>query len=251
MSNHIFSIVKDTLIQQGCVFFGAYASSLYNNINNDKTNTNFNKKSPDFDVLSEDPQNIAIILKEILQENSYQNIKIYKKPAIGEIISEHYEVTYNDETLLYIYKPAACHSYNVITLNNIRIKIASIDTIMSFYLAFLFSNRKYYDHTRIYCIAQFLFNVQKKQKLNQTGLLKRFGFKCYGEQKTLEDIKYLKSQKYKELKDNFNFADYEKFFLKYSPETESIKKKTTHTKKTKKPAAKTRTKTRTKTKMTN
>jgi hypothetical protein len=232
-SKHIFSIVKETLIQQGVVFFGAYASSLYNKINNDKTNKNFNKKSPDFDVLSEDPENIAIILKDILKENNYQNVKIYKKPAIGEIISEHYELVYNDDSLVYIYKPSACHSYNIIKLNNINIKIASIDTIMSFYLAFIFSNRKYYDHTRIYCMAQFLFNVQKKQKLNQTGILKRFGFKCYGKQQTLEDLRYLKSQKYKELKENFNFADYEKYFLKYSPETEINKKNKKNTKNTK------------------
>lgn len=231
--NNLIYLIKKTLVNQGVVFFGAYATSLYNYYNN---TSHFDKKSPDFDVLSEEPKKTAIILKETLEVNGYKNVKIYKKPGIGEIIAQHYEVVYGNDSIVYIYKPLACHSYNVIKLNNLNIKVATIDTIMSFYLAFIFSNRKYYDHNRIYCMAQFLFNTQNFNRLKQFGLLKRFSFKCYGNQTTIEDIRAFKSQKFKELKDlkstdNIYLNEYEKYFLKYTPCNDECKNK--ETKKTK------------------
>jgi len=220
-ANKLIYLIKKTLVNEGVVFFGAYATSLYNYYN--KT-SHFDKKSPDFDVLSETPKDTAIILKDKLEANGYNNIKIYKKPGIGEVIAPHYEVVYGNDTIVYIYNPLACHSYNIIKLNNLNIKVATIDTIMSFYLAFLFSNRKYYDHNRIYCMAQFLFNTQKYNRLTQKGLLKRFTLKCYGKQKTMEDIKKFKSQKFKELqKLAKNNIEYEKYFLKYVPDNNKKK----------------------------
>ena len=72
-------------------------------------------------------------------------------------------------------------------LNKIKgrnIKVATIDTILSFYLAFYYSNRPYYDKNRLLCMAQYLFNVQASNRLEQKGLLKRFSINCYGKQET-------------------------------------------------------------------
>ena len=87
--------------------------------------------------------------------------------------------------IAFIYKTNACHSYNIIYINNQKIKVATIDTMLSFYLIFIYANRPYYDDNRLLCMAEYLFEVQLKNRLEQKGLLKRFSILCYGKQKTL------------------------------------------------------------------
>ena len=89
--------------------------------------------------------------------------------------------------------------------------------MLLFLLAFTFSDRPYYDVERILCMAQYLFNVQAVNRLNQKGLLKRFTIECYGNDETLTDIRSKKAEKYKELKLLPDMKEYEKYFLKYVP----------------------------------
>ena len=117
---------------------------------------------PDFDILSTEPLQCLERVKKVLETHDYKNIKIVKHKNVDEIISEHYELLIDNETTVFAYKPLACHSYNIIYKNNIKIKVATIDTMLSFYLAFIYINRKYYNKDRILCMAQFLFQVQQK-----------------------------------------------------------------------------------------
>jgi hypothetical protein len=89
--------------------------------------------------------------------------------------------------------------------------------MLSFYFAFYYSDRDYYDENRILCMAQYLFDVQQKNRLEQKGLLKRFSINCYGKQETLEDMRNTKAEKYKELKNKRNSLEYESWFLRYIP----------------------------------
>ena len=91
-----------------------------------------------------------------------RKVEIIKHDGVGEIIPEHYEITIAKETIVFIYKPLECHSYNEVFIDGKVIKIASLDTMLSLYLAFLFSDRKYYDENRILCMSEFLFKVQQK-----------------------------------------------------------------------------------------
>ena len=74
--------------------------------------------------------------------------------------------------LFFIYKPLACHSYNIITINSKSVRIATLDTMLSLYLAFLYVKKPYYNVNRILCMSEFLFRVQEKNRLQQKGLLK-------------------------------------------------------------------------------
>ena len=149
--NTIYDTVKNTFIDQGVVFFGGYALSLYSKY------MPFEHiplvKVPDFDVLSEDPETTAEIVKERLHDKGFDNIKIVKQEKIGEIIAPHYMINIGKDTIAFIYKPLACHSYNITSENGLQIKIATIDTMLSFYLAFIYSKRPYYDINRILCMA--------------------------------------------------------------------------------------------------
>lgn len=212
----IYTITKNSFIDQGVVFFGGYANTLYSNYMPKSLKKKL-EKIPDFDVISSDPDKSATILKERLKDVGITNVTITKHKAIDEIIPEHYEVLVGKETICFIYKTVACYSYNVLHSNNKKIKIASIDTMISFYLAFIYANRQYYNKDRILCMSQYLFDVQKKNRLQQKGLLKRFSVQCYGKQKTKESMRSEKSEKYKELKNKKGTKEYDKYFLRYVP----------------------------------
>ena len=151
-SDEIYETIKTTLIDQGVVFFGGYTLSLYSQYmpNNLKKRL---EKVPDFDVLSEEPLLTSQIVKERLADINVKNVKIIQRPAVGEIIAPHYEIRVGSDVVAFIYEPLACHSYNIIKDHGYDIKIATIDTMLSFYLAFLYANRPYYDKNRILCMS--------------------------------------------------------------------------------------------------
>lgn len=218
----IYEIVKESFINQGLVFFGAMANSMYMKEYDPKYNA---LKIPDFDVLAERPEVAALIVKERLQDAGIKGIKTHKQDGVGEIIAPHYEVKVKGETIAFIYEPLACHSYNVIKVNKKSVKVATIDTMLSFYLAFIYANRPYYDVNRIICMSEYLFKVQEKNRLAQKGLLKRFSMNCIGKQLELNDIRVQKSNKYKELKNKRGTREYEEWFLKYNPYEEDKEKR--------------------------
>ena len=215
-SEEIYETVKTTLMDQGVVFFGGYAVSLYSQYMPKQLRKKL-EKIPDFDILSEEPLTTAQIVKERLLDIGIKGIKILKRPAVGEIIAPHYEIRVGNDVVSFIYEPLACHSYNIIKQKGYEIKVATIDTMLSFYLAFLYANRPYYDKDRILCMSKYLFEVQEKNRLEQKGLLKRFSINCMGHQETVEEMRAAKTEKFAELKDKKKTPEYDEWFLRYRP----------------------------------
>ena len=215
-SEKIYMAIRDTFIDLGVIFFGGYASSLYSKYMPSKQQT-YVKNVPDFDVLYEDPERAAIIVVEKLTELGIKGIKIIKHEEIGEIVPPHLEIRIGKETVAFIYKPIACHNYNTITVGQKEINVATIDTILTFYLAFYYVDKPYYDQDRILCMAKFLFELEQKNRLEQKGLLKRYSISCYGKQLSLEDIRAEKALKFKELANKRDSEEYQMWFLKYNP----------------------------------
>jgi hypothetical protein len=204
------------LIDQGVVFFGGYALTLYAQYMPQQLRHKL-EKIPDFDVLSEEPLLTAQIVKERLSDMDVKNVKIIKRPGVGEIIAPHYEIKVDNDTVVFIYEPIACHSYNIIKEEGYDIKVATIDTMLSFYLAFLYADRPYYDKDRILCMSNYLFKVQEKNRLAQKGLLRRFSINCMGHQETVEEMRAEKAEKFAELKNNKKAPEYDEWFLRYRP----------------------------------
>lgn len=214
--HEIYDNVKQSLIDQGVVFFGGYALSQYSKYMPKEFQHKIND-IPDFDVFTENPQLVAQIVKERLEDIGIKNVKIIRHEPVGELIAVNYEVRVGKDMICFIYEPLACHSYNVIQEKGYKINIATIDTIMSFYLAFIYIKRPYYSVDRLLCMAAFLFDVQQRNRLEQKGLLKRFSINCVGHQETMEEMRAHKSEKYKELKEKKNTLEYEEYFLRYRP----------------------------------
>jgi hypothetical protein len=222
-TDEIYDIVQKTLVDQGVVFFGGYALSIYAHYM-PKHLQRILKKIPDFDVLSEEPLVTAQIVRERLSDINVKNVKIIKRPSVGEIIAPHYEICVGKDTIAFIYEPLACHSYNIVKEGGYDVKVATIDTMLSFYLAFLYADRPYYDKDRILCMSKYLFEVQSKNRLAQKGVLKRFSINCMGHQETIEEMRAEKAEKFKELKDKKGTAEYDSWFLRYRP-TDTKKEK--------------------------
>ena len=221
---NIFYLIRNSLIEQKVVFFGGYASSLYSRYL-PKYKNKFIKKIPDFDVISEEPENTSLIIRELLMSNGYKNVREVRHNEIGEIIPERIEICIDVDTVLNIYYPIACHNYNTISIDHRKINVATIDTMLSFYLAFIFTDQDESYKNRILCMANFLFLIQEKNRLKQNGLLKRFTINCIGKQPTIEEIRSEKSRIYNELKLKKNTKDYEMWFLNYKPNEKNIKNK--------------------------
>jgi hypothetical protein len=174
---------------------------------------------PDFDVLCD--KNIEECAKEVangLKKAGFEDVKIIDNPALGKYIPRNFQIVlFEKDTICFIHETLACHSYNTIVKSGKKINIATIDTILSLYLAFLYSGKDYIYRERILCISQFLFEVEQQNRLEQTGILKRFTMDCIGKQKSLIDIIDEKSVKFEELKNQKNSLEYNSWFFKYNP----------------------------------
>ena len=216
----IYNSIKTTLINQNVVFFGGYAISLYSQYMPSKLKKKLTNYA-DFDVLSNNPSQTSTIVLERLKDIGIKNASVKKHNSVGEIVPEHHEIKIGKDSICFIYKTIGCHSYNITEHLKQKIKVATIDTMLSFYLAFLYTNREYYNQfiDRILCMSQYLFEVQQKNRLQQKGLLQRFSITCKGHQHSVQEIRGAKSEKYKELKGNKNKAkEFEEWFLNYKPD---------------------------------
>ena len=215
ITKDIFTVIKESFIEQEVVFFGGYAVYLYSRHIPEHIETM--NKVPQFDVLCENPDKCALLVKERLIDFGLKHIEIIEHDGIDDIIPKHYEIKVNKKSYAFIYEPIACHNYNTIVINKKNVNVATIDTMLSFYLAFIYTNNKHYNKDRILCLAKYLFEIEQYNRLEQNGILKRFSIKCYGKQKGLNNIYAQKAQMFKELANKKGTKEYESWFLKYNP----------------------------------
>jgi len=228
-SESIFKIVRDELVALNAVFFGGYATNLYSVHVFGTKLRGFVKESmtnPDFDVLLENIDTGAENIQKALKHAGFEETNVIEHPQLGEYIPRHKEITVHGHPIAYLYEPVSCHSYNTIELPDEKknIRVASIETLMAFYLAFMYTGYNYHYKDRILCMANYLYYIQQKNPLKQTGLLKRFPMKCYGKQETLDDMRIEKNEMIKKLKPKTR--TYEEWFLKYIPATKGKRVKT-------------------------
>jgi hypothetical protein len=217
IEEEIFTIVRDELASQGAVFFGGYACGLYGRHMKDSEKQVL-AKIPDFDAIIENVDRVALIIKEHLETSGYTKITLTEHAEIGEIVPRHIEIKIGKESIAFLYEPIACHAYNKVNVGDrMEIKVATIDTILTFYLAFLYTKKIYYYKDRLLCISEYLYDLQEDNRLSQKGLLKRFSMDCYGKQPTMEDIRAEKASKYAVLSTQKNTREYDEWFLNYKP----------------------------------
>lgn len=206
----LFTLTKAELVKEGVVFIGGYANAIYTTFSSTPQLQNV----PDFDVLSLDPLKTAESVVKILKKANY-DVTMQEHDAIGELVAKHYSISVDGEYIAFVFEPSACHSYNVIKENGKSLKIGTIDTLLSYYLAFMYADREYFDDNRLLCLSSVLFQVQQENRLTQKEVLKRFVLDCYGKQTTLSEMKEENNKLHVTLaKDS---KEYQERFLKYVP----------------------------------
>jgi hypothetical protein len=96
------------------------------------------------------------------------------------------------------------------------VKVATIDTMITFYLAMYYTSKDKDVKARIFCLAAQLFELTQK-RLEEDGILKRFSPTCIGDQKTLISMRRRETSKREELKNKRGTDEYESWFLNYNP----------------------------------
>ena len=216
----IFEIVRDEAISEKLVFFGGYACALFSEHLKKDQRPVLYSAVPSFDLLSEDAKKSAHKLKDKLDKTGhFGRVIVEEREDFGEHVSEHYEIVVDGRTVAFVYEPApgACHNYNVVRVNKKDVNIATTDTILSYYLLFLYINRPYYDRDRLLCMSQYIYDLQYDNMTKNDGIFKRFAKPCIGKQVTLKDIKDVKSHMFNKLKDKRGTREYEEWFLNYNP----------------------------------
>ena len=209
LESNIYETVKVLLSSEKVVFFGGFADTLYSKYSKKKNNIS---KLMTMDVLSPDAK---ICSDNIQKKLKGFDVSITHIEKIGELIPEHYTITVDGKLYANIYQTVACYTYNKIRIKNKTYNIATIFTMLSLYLIFIFSDNPLYDSNRIVCTAHMLQIIYEKHRLQRKGLLRVYTIECIGEQETFEDILLQKKKAYKELKKKD--SKYEKWFLRYTP----------------------------------
>ena len=205
------------------VLIGGYAFSLYSRYLKHQERA-YLTENPVFDMLSFNPDKTAKLIKEKLEAADIRDVSIEKKPSVSEYLSTHYEIKIGSQPVVYLFRPLACHSYNTIKVEDKIYRIATIDTMLSFYLLFLYIDRPYFNPKRIICMCEYLFKIQQKNRVKLRGILRRFSVTCYGKQKTIEDIRNEKAEQFRRLKNKRKTREYDKWFLRYNPENNPTNK---------------------------
>ena len=216
----IYEWTRDALIAEDVVFFGGFATSMYAKHMSVKERA-WVKQIPDFDVLCVNAGKCAEKVGEALKAKGVSGVSVKEHEAIGEIVPRHYQIlVFDSETICFVFEPVACHSYNRVSSSSSSgsgktVNIATIDTMLSLYLAFLYAGKPYFYKERILCMAQYLFEVEQTNRLEQKGVLRRFSMDCVGKQESLIDMRETKARKFRELKKGSK--EYTEWFLKYNP----------------------------------
>lgn len=204
----VSKILLEIFLKENVVFFGGYALSLYS----EYLPTNITQP---FDIISTHAEKLGIKCANKL------NVNIIEHQEVDGYIGKRYELNVDGVNVANIYEPIACYNYNTIVKNGKKINIATTDTMLSFYLMFLYTN--YLDKSnQIVCLCQYLINIQK---LQQKGILKRFTLNCIGTQKTQRDVFIEKDKLYKKYKNRKNTQIFKETFFRYSPKAKKTKRK--------------------------
>lgn len=200
--------LHEELIRLDGIFFGSFA--MEHMIPNHESGP----KRFVYDILCE---NTELVGKTLCQTFADQNLTLHTFPEMAEILPARTELRKGGKIVLTLYEPLACHSYTIVTLNGKKIRIATIETMLSFYLAFLYTKKGTANLQRILCLCELLFQIRKKNPIVPKGALQTFSSTCFGKQSTLQSMRAEKTKKFRELRRRPNAKEHERWFLRYVP----------------------------------
>jgi hypothetical protein len=111
-----------------------------------------------------------------------------------------------------LYETQACHSYHT---TGDGIKVASIPTLLMFFMALMYSDESKDDVSRLMCVAQRLVELADDKPQRRFALLTPS--ECLGTQKELLELRQERVDLYEKLKKNKSSPDFVQYFFTYNP----------------------------------
>ena len=179
-----------------------------------KSFTQFRANNIPFTVIANNVDIVVNSLCDLLK--SYKNVTIKEYETVGEIIPKSMCVFIDKKPFVLIYHSNACYSYNNVNYMNENIKMASIETLLSFNLSLkylIIDTNAITNSKQIMCESKLLSNMINKIK--HTKSYQKFSITCYGKQEGLTDMRIAKQEMFNKLKKNSK--EYEFWFFKYIP----------------------------------
>lgn len=145
----------------------------------------------------------------------------YRKTPGTDILPQYVDIA-NDEgkIILRMHETVACHSYHAMA-NGIH--VASIPTLLQYFLAYLYAGATEGDLTHILCVAQRLVDLAHSKEKRRYALLTPSN--CLGTQETLTEIRKKKAVLYEKLSRDKGSVDFLKFFFTYNPRDTATRRK--------------------------
>lgn len=172
-------------------------------------------------VRPDDADDVLEKLKPILGD-----VRTERHDSVEEFLPPHTDLLKGKRLIARVFETQACHSYHK---TSDGIKIASIPTILQFFMAFLYADkhtRQELNTDRLMCIAQRLIDLAQGDRHKR-----RFAFltplDCLGDQSTLPDVRTQKAKLYKEVSKDRSSPDFLKYFFTYNPSQTTPQQKKT------------------------
>jgi hypothetical protein len=118
----------------------------------------------------------------------------------------------NGEAIFQFYETQACHSYHT---TGDGLKIASIPTTLTFFLALAYSGESTDETSRLLCVSQRLIELAADKPTRMFSLLTPTT--CLGKQKELIDLRRERVGLYTKMKKDKTSPDFVQYFFTYSP----------------------------------
>jgi hypothetical protein len=201
--------IEKLLIKEKVVLLGFNASIL-------QDDTGKNKWSLPLDILATPEQKNHLLTELISFFEKYDRVSTKDYDAYAELVPPYTDIIdpASKLTLVRVYETNACHSYHLAP-NGLH--IASIPTLLQFFLAALYGPEKLLDkpEQRFLCVADHLMNLANNNVKRRYKLLTPTT--CLGKQKGLIDMRIEKSELYEKLKQNKNSREFLEYFFQYNP----------------------------------
>ena len=138
----------------------------------------------------------------------------------SELLPACTDVLDSDGAVIYqFYETQACHSYHT---TGDGIKVASIPTLLAFFLALVYSGQPRDDTTRLICVAQRLVELAADKPARRFALLTPS--ECLGQQKELLDMRRQRVEMYAKIGKDKSSADFVQYFFTYNPKSDKTQR---------------------------
>jgi hypothetical protein len=140
--------------------------------------------------------------------------------AATEILPARTDVLDKDGELIHqFFETQACHSYHV---TGEKIRVASIPTLLMFFMAMMYSEQSKDDVSRLMCVAQRLVELADDKPQRRFALLTPK--ECLGKQKELLDLRRERVELYDKIKNNKTSPDFIQYFFTYNPKSDKTQR---------------------------